>query len=323
MLAAHRAAKGKREKANVLQFFSHLEENIQILIHELENRTYQPGEYNTFNIYEPKPRMISAAPFRDRVVHHALLNVIEPLFERSFIFDSYANRVGKGTHCAIRRYQKFLRSHEYVLKCDIKKYFASIDHEILKVLLRKRVADKKVLWLIDVIIDNSNHQENVIDYFPGDDLFTPLSRRKGLPIGNLTSQFYANVYLNQLDHFVKEILHCPAYIRYVDDFVLFSNLKSQLKEWLDQLSCFLIKLRLKLNTTHCSIYPARIGGRFLGQLIFRTHRRLASDNVKRFKKRLRKWQNRKPANVQQCIASWVGHAKQADTEQLLMSLGLF
>jgi retron-type reverse transcriptase len=173
LLAAQKAAAGKRERFYVMDFFYRLEENLWRLQEELAGKTYRPSQYSTFQIYEPKPRMISAAPFRDRVVHHALINVIGPLFERSFIFDSYANRVDKGTHRAIRRYQHFLRNYRYVLKCDIKKYFPSIDHQILKTLIRRRIADTQTLWLIDAIIDGSNPQEPVHDYFPGDDLFTP------------------------------------------------------------------------------------------------------------------------------------------------------
>ncbi len=219
LLAAHKAAKGKRENANVLNFFFKLEENLFQLGEELTRQSYRPGSYSTFRIYDPKPRMISAAPFRDRVVHHALINIIEPFFKRSFIFDSYANRVGKGTHKAIRRYQEFLRRYNFVLKCDIKKYFPSIDHEILKQLIRRTIFDQKTLWLLDTIIDGSNPQAPILDYFPRDELFTPFIRRKGLPIGNLTSQFFANVYLNPLDHFVKENLRCQGYLRYVDDCV--------------------------------------------------------------------------------------------------------
>jgi len=157
--------------------------------------------------------MISAAPFRDRVVHHALMNVVQPVLERCLIHDTYANRIGKGTHKAIHQYQHFLRQYKYVLKCDIKKYFPSIDHEILKNLFRRFIADQDTLWLMDAVVDHSNAQIEVLDYLEGDDLFTPLERRKGLPIGNLTSQIFANIFLNPFDHFVKEVLHCRAYLR--------------------------------------------------------------------------------------------------------------
>ncbi|MEK7728837.1 MAG: reverse transcriptase domain-containing protein [candidate division KSB1 bacterium] len=323
LLAAHKAAQGKRERPYVLLFFERLEDNLWRLQEELEAQTYRPGQYSTSRIYAPKPRLISAAPFRDRVVHHALINVIGPLFERSFIFDSYANRVGKGTHRAIRRYQHFLRLYEYVLKLDFKKYFPSIDHEILKALLRRRIGDLKALWLIDAIIDGSNEQESPMDYFAGDDLFTPITRQRGLPIGNLTSQFFANVYLDPLDHFIKEQLHCRAYLRYVDDSALFSQRKAELHAWREQVSVFTAEHhRIKLHHKHCYIYPARVGRHFLGQKVFRTHRLLAAVNVRSFKTRLRGWQESAPENLEQRLASWQGHAEQADTFRLRAALGL-
>jgi len=317
--AAQKAAKGKRERPNVISFFSRLEENLWDLRRELTERTYRPGRYATFSIYRPKPRMISAAPFRDRVVHHALINVIGPPLERSFIHDSYANRVGKGTHLAIRRFQWFQRRYDYVLKCDIRKYFPSIDHEILKDSLHRRIADPGALWLIDLIIDASNEQESVCDYFPGDDLLTPATRRRGLPIGNLTSQFFANLHLNPFDHFVKEHLACKAYLRYVDDFALFSNSKRQLRSWRTAVASYLQSYRLKLHSKRVQICPSLMGNRFLGQVAYRSHRRLTGENVRRFRKRLRRWERCPPKNLHARIASWVGHAQQADAEGLLRS----
>ena len=320
--AAYQAAARKKEKNYVMSFFFKLEENLYRLQDELASGGYRTGNYRTFQIYEPKARMISAAPFRDRVVHHALMNIIAPLLECGFIFDSYANRIGKGTHKAISRYREFLNINEYVLKCDIKRYFPSIDHIILKALIRKRISCKETLRLIDIIIDGSNPQEKIYDYFPSDTLFTPFERRKGLPLGNLTSQLFANYYLNPLDHFIKETLVCKWYLRYVDDFALFSDSKKQLWEWKREICLFLKSFRLKLHPTACHIFPGKHGGRFLGQLVFCTHQRLASDNVRKFKKRLRHWIKYPPPNLQQRIASWVGHARQADTYLLLKSLEL-
>jgi len=290
------------------------------------DRSYQPGAYDSFYIYEPKKRLISAAPFRDRVVHHALCNVIAPLFESSFIFDTYANRIDKGTHRAIKRFQKYLRSYRYVLKCDIKKYFPSIDHEILKAEIRRKIADQQTLWLIDLIIDSSNPQEPVLDYFPGDDLLTPIERRKGLPIGNLTSQFFANVFLNRFDHFVAEVLGLSAYIRYVDDSVTFSDYKNELVEVLYKSEKFLAPFRLKLKHSKCHIFRTDVGIEFLGQRVYPTHRLLKKSNVKRFCKRLSKFELKivsgemSRQEAQQRIASWLGHARQADTFRLRRSL---
>lgn len=216
--AARKAQRSKRFRPNVLAFNYTLEDQLLRLQHELQTQTYQPGDYRTFRIFEPKPRLISAAPYRDRVVHHALCNIIVPIFEQTFIDDSYANRSGYGTHRALRRFTKFARSHRLILQCDVQKYFPSIDHEILKAVIRRKIKCPETLWLIEQIIDRSNEQDPVLHYFPGDTLLTPNERRKGLPIGNLTSQFFANCYLNGLDHFVKEDLKAKCYLRYVDDF---------------------------------------------------------------------------------------------------------
>ena len=320
--AAQKAAKGKRENQSVLLFFNYLEENLWELISALQNKTYQPGSYKTFSIYKPKPRLISAAPFRDRVVHHALISVVGPILERSFIFDTYANRTAKGTHKAIERYQYYLKKYDYVLKCDIRKYFPSIDHEILKSKLRNKISCRDTLWLIDTIIDNSNLQAEHVPYFPGDDLFAPYERRRGLPIGNLTSQCFANYYLSFLDHYVKEVLRCKGYVRYVDDCVLFSNAKSELWEWKEALELYLQKFRLILNAQRTELYPSTEGKCFLGQKVFQSYRLLPAENVRRAKKRLQCSIFSKPETIQQRLAGWVGHASQANTRNLLRSLGL-
>ena len=163
----------------MLEFNYRLEQELETLQTELTTKTYCPGPYRTFEIKEPKARMISAAPYRDRVVHHALCQVIIPIFERTFIGDSYANRLGFGTHRARRRFTGFCRSSRYVLQCDVRKYFPSIDHEILKTLIRRKMKCRDTLWLIDTIIDHSNEQDAVRDYFPGDDLLSPFQRRRG------------------------------------------------------------------------------------------------------------------------------------------------
>lgn len=217
LAAAEKACKGKRFRPPVAAFHFDLERHLWRLHQELADKTYRPGPYRTFFIHEPKRRQISAAPYRDRVVHHALTRVLEPIFERSFVHDSYACRKGKGTHAAVRRSQEFARRHRYVLKADIRKFFPSIDHAILKALLARKVKDPHVLWLAGLLIDGSNPQEGVCDWFAGDDLFAPAQRCRGLPIGNQTSQFFANVYLDPLDHFVKERLEIEGYTRYVDD----------------------------------------------------------------------------------------------------------
>lgn len=179
--AAERARKGKRFRPAVASFHFHLEPELLALHQELATKRYRPGAYRTFFIQEPKPRQISAAPYRDRVVHHALVNVLEPLYEPTFIHDSYACRKGKGTHAAVKRCQQFARRFRYVLKADIQKFFPSLDHECLKALVARKVKDSDVLWLVSQIIDHSNPQEEVQNWFPGDDLFTSGERRRGHP----------------------------------------------------------------------------------------------------------------------------------------------
>ena len=164
--AAHSAARGKRFKPGVARFVFDLERQLLLLHEELASKTYRPGPYRTFTIYEGKTRQISAAPFRDRVVHHALTGVLEPIFERSFIFDSYACRKGKGTHAAVDRCQQFARRYRYVLKADVRKFFPSIDHQILKTLITRKIKDPDVLWLVGLIIDHSNPQAPGADVVP-------------------------------------------------------------------------------------------------------------------------------------------------------------
>ena len=229
--AARKASLRKGRMESVARFRTALEPALLAIQSELLGKTYQPGGYRTKIITRPKVRMISAAPFRDRVIHHALCNVVMPLFERKMISDQYSNRKGKGTHAAIRRAQHFCRRFRYVLKCDVRKYFPSIDHAVLKTTMRKTIRCRDTLWLLDTILDASNAQEQVCTLFPGDDLAEAAGRRVGLPIGNLTSQWFACIHLDPLDHWVKESLGCHGYVRYVDDFLLFSDDKEQLAQW--------------------------------------------------------------------------------------------
>jgi hypothetical protein len=195
-LAFQKAAKGKRGNPEVAGFEFSLEPNLWALHRELTELRYHPGAYRSFYIRDPKLRLISAAPFRDRVVHHALCNVTEPLFDRSFIGDSYANRVGKGSHAALDRAQAFSRRYKFVLQCDIQQFFPAVDHACMKALFRRKIGDPLVVWLADRIIDNGAgvlRDEYRMSYYPGDELFA-IDRPRGLPIGNLTSQLWANIY---------------------------------------------------------------------------------------------------------------------------------
>ena len=320
--AADTARKGKRYRPAVAAFHFDQERELWKLHEELASKTYQPGEYRSFFIYEPKERQISAAPYRDRVVHHALTGVLEPIFEKTFIADSYACRKGKGTHAGVKRCQEFARQYRYVLKADIQKFFTSLDHEIVKALIARKIKDPNVLWLVNRIIDHSNPQEEILNYFHGDNLFTPGERRRGIPIGNQTSQFFANAYLDPLDHFVKDRLGIKGYVRYVDDFLVFSDDKSHLADVRDQIREFLIRLRLRLHAKKNVIFPVNDGIRFLGYRVFPTHRLLPKENVRRFRRRVRVMQEEYAAGrasfaeVYQRLISWSGHAKQANTYRL-------
>ena len=195
LLSFKQAAKGRRGRASVAEFERQLETALPQLRAEMLEGHYQPGQYVSFTIHDPKKRLISAAPFRDRVVHHALVNMIEPIFEPKFIYDTYANRRGKGTHKALDRCTFYMRRFKYVLALDVTQFFPSIDHEILLTYLRKYIQNEKVLGLCQNILHSGAsilRDEYEAVYFPGDDLFS-ITRQRGLPIGNLTSQFLANV----------------------------------------------------------------------------------------------------------------------------------
>ena len=290
LLAAFRqAVKGKRHKSSAAGFEFQVADRLLQLQGELTNFTYQPGEYVHFMIHEPKQRKISAAPFRDRVVHHAICNVIEPIFETQFIADSYANRKEKGTHRAIDRLQEFAQQYRYVLRCDIVKHFPSLDHEILLQILQQTIHDQSLLWLMERIIQSGcgileNQYE--MKFFPGDDLFA-VNRPRGLPIGNLTSQFWSNVYLTPLDYFVQRDLGCLAYLRYVDDFALFSDSKRQLYEWKQAIIKFLGGLRLTIHEPQAQVIPSRHGIPWLGFVVYPTRRLIKARNVVKFSRRLR------------------------------------
>ena len=236
--AAQRAIRGKRRKPGAAAFQFGLERELLRLERELNDRSYRPGRYIEIQLTKPVPRLVSAAPFRDRVVHHALIDVVGPIFEAGFIGASFANRIGKGTHKAVAAYEHYRDRYAHVLRCDIYRYFPSIDHAVLKRDFRRRIVCERTLWLMDRIVDFSNRQEPVHLHFPGDDLLSPLERRRGLPIGNLTSQFAANVYLDPLDHFCTEVLRAP-YVRYVDDFALFADDAEVLAEWRVRIADFL------------------------------------------------------------------------------------
>ena len=309
--SARRAALGKRYRDSTADFNFHLEKDVEILRRELADGTYRHGAYRSFMIHEPKKRMISAAPFRDRVVHHAAHDIIEPLIDKTFIHDSYACRQGKGTHKAVDRAQSFLRANRFCLHGDIRKYFPSIDHGILKAMFAKRIVDKKLLWLLTEIVDSAPN------------LGAYVGRPKGLPIGNLTSQFFANLYLNELDYFVKFELRLRYYLRHMDDFLIFSSDKTCLIEIRNRIRDFLgSELKLELHKSKSQIYETAKGVKFLGFRLYENYRRLAADNVRRFRERLRgfvdSFRKGSIAAVKICdsVRCWTAHSRYADTVRL-------
>jgi retron-type reverse transcriptase len=322
LAAARTAMRGKLSTAAAARFHARWESHAVLLHEELSAGTWRPGRYTYFDIHEPKLRRVAAAPFRDRVVHHALCAVIEPIFESGFIFDSYANRVAKGTHAAVARYERFRDRSAHVLRCDIYRYFPSIDHAILKADLRRRIACERTLWLIDAIIDGSNPQEPVHLHYPGDDLFTPWARRRGLPLGNLTSQFFANLYLDGLDHFCTEVLRPQGYLRYVDDFALFGDDPAMLDAWRQRIGGYLAGRRLTLHPRKTMIRPAAEPAAFLGYVLAPGRRWLPEDNVRRFRNRWRGLRDRVRAGTlpeqeaARRVRSWIAHAEHAQAWRL-------
>lgn len=320
-LAYRKARKGKRGRAQPSQFERVQDDELLSLQEELLAFTYKPGAYHSFYIHDPKKRLISAAPFRDRVVHHALCRVIEPIWERRFIHDSYANRIGKGTHRALDRAQAYARKYEFVLQCDVKQFFPSIDHAILSAEFARLIRDEQTLWLCDQILQSGAgvlSGDYEMEYFEGDDLLAA-SRSRGLPIGNLTSQFWANVYLNGFDHFVKRELKCPAYLRYVDDFILFSNDKRKLAHWRGEIIRKLAELRLTLHEESAQIFPTRTGIPFLGFRVYPEYRRVKRRKVVHFRRKLRRLLEDYSAGgfsferLDSSIRGWINHVRYADS----------
>lgn len=321
LLAFRKAAKGRRRRASVAEFDLNLAENLLKLQTELKEGRYHPGGYTSFHIHDPKKRLISAAPFRDRVVHHALVNLIEPIFERKFIYDTYANRKGKGTHKALDRATQFMRRFEYVLSMDICQYFPSIDHQVLQENLFQSVQEARTKNLCRQIIASGQgvlQEEYEMVFFPHDTLFSA-NRPRGLPIGNLTSQFFANIYLSPLDHFIKRKLKCKGYLRYVDDMLLFANSKKELHKWRKEIILFLENLRLNIHENSAQPRPVRIGVPFLGFQVFPDYRRLKRRKAIHARRRLKALSAQYRAGeidkekINGSVQAWIAHAEHGDT----------
>ncbi len=304
-LAAKKAFRGHRNTTEVARFYFHLETEIFRLQQELIAGVYNPRPLHSFEIFEPKRRLICAAHIRDRITHHAICNVMEPIFERTLIFDTYACRRGKGTHAAIERAQQFARRATCFAKCDIRKYFASIDRVILKRLLRRKIKDARLLQLLDSIIDQP----------------VPESQAgRGMPIGNLTSQHFANFYLTELDHYIKERLRVKGYLRYMDDFLIFGWDKGELKKAISTIRIFLKeRLSLELKEETLRLAPVRVGFEFLGFRVFPNLIRVDRKKWTRFKRKVRNLESAylqsemSESELAMRVSSRVAHLLHADT----------
>jgi len=320
-LAFGKAACGKRRRGSAAAFEHQVADRLIALQAELCSKAYRPGPYCHFFIHEPKRRKISAAPFRDRVVHHALCNLIEPVFNARFSEHSYANRIGKGTHSAVNRLQHLARQYRYVLRADVVQHFPSVDHAILSAKLARAVRDEDVLWLADVILASGAGvlaDEYRMRYFAGDDLLAGC-RPRGLPIGNLTSQFWSNVYLNDFDWFVQRELGCGAYLRYVDDFALFSDSKTKLYAWKEAVIARLANERLTIHEAATQVLPTSCGIPWLGFVVYPTLRLLKRRNAvnftRRFECNLGAYEAGKIsfAELDASVQGWINHVRYADT----------
>ncbi|MGC9602916.1 MAG: reverse transcriptase domain-containing protein [Minisyncoccia bacterium] len=303
----------KRGKPDVQSFEWNLERNIFQLHRDLKSKTYKHGPYKGFYITDPKLRHIHKATVRDRILHHAVFSVVNPVFEPTFIPTSFSCRVGFGTHKGVEVLEKIMRevsrnnTHPcFVLKCDVRKFFDSVSHEILLSIIKKRIKDVDALWLLESIVRS-------YESAPG----------KGIPIGNLTSQLFANVYMNELDQFVKHRLKVKHYVRYTDDFALVSESPEELEKLLNPISEFLEnELALKLHPNKSILRSVCQGVDFLGYVIFPHHRLIRSKTkhrmFKKMEERMKKYETRKISKLsfEQSIQSYLGVLSHANTRRL-------
>lgn len=312
--AYKKARKHKTLKPYVIEFEKNLRENLLLLRSELLLHCYRPKPLVDFIVHDPKTRKISKSDFRDRIVHHALCNIIEPIFDKAFIYDSYANRIGKGTLKAVQRFDLFKRKASrndtltcYVLKADIRRYFENISHRTLMQIIQKKIADKRVLWLIKTILTN----------------YTASQPGKGMPLGNLTSQFFANVYLNELDCLVKNEIRAEYYIRYVDDFVILYTDKNLLQDYALRINMFLKEnLQVEIHPDKSKVITLDRGIGFLGFRVFYNHRLLKKSNLRKMRSRLQSLKKEYNKGlmcydeVYASIEGWMAYAGHANTYNL-------
>ncbi len=329
ILAYRKARKGKTKKDYVKEFEKDLIKNLLDLQKELQEQTYQPQPLKTFILRDPKTRTISKSDFRDRIIHHAVVIILEPIFDKTFIYDSCANRIGKGNLFALNRLYYFARKisgngkiarnnfndnnyvYGYCLKADIKHYFQEVNHEILISLIKRKISDEKVIWLIRRILGNLpcgkiEGGERNLD-------------RKGMPLGNLTSQFFANVYLNELDYFVKHKLKAKYYIRYVDDFVILNGSKKKLNFWKEEINKFLRKkLKIELHPDKSRIISLSRGIDFVGFRNFYYFRLLRKRNFRGILNKIKKYKLGRISKekILESFQGWNAYAKWSNSFKL-------
>ena len=263
-LAARRTRRGKRYRQYAERFELRRETILRDIQQELRSGAWRPRAMREFTIHDPKERLISAPSYRDRVVHHALCNVIGPILERSMVAHTFSCRAGLGTRAAREHCHRLVRTRRYVLKMDVRHYFPSIDHRMLKEKLRRHIKCGPTLALADTIIDAWQTPGGDPVWFLGDDLLAPAERPRGLPIGALTSQLFANLYLSRIDHLIKEQLGPSGYARYTDDLLLFDDDKARLHEMRARLLAEFAAERLRPHPTKCRVHACREGVPFLG-----------------------------------------------------------
>lgn len=330
--AFYLARRGNRYKSMAMDFDFNLEINLSKISWELFNGKYRPLPYKYFIVRDPKTRNIAAPHFRDRVVQHSLVSAIEPIFDKKFIYDSYACRKGKGTHFGLKRLKKFLQAARtcfgkdadiYVLQCDIRKYFQSVSWDILLEIMGKTIACSQTMDLIQKIVTNHSAFCGKAVRLEPDEASVSVTQRRGLPIGNLTSQLFANIYLNELDHFVKETLRERWYGRYMDDFFIISGDKEELKKVKEKIGVFLKEsLGLDLHPQKVSIKNVKEGVAFVGYRIFYDHILIRGSTLLRMQRKLkirrRQCQSGKISQkkLNQTISSFKGHLKHANAWRL-------
>lgn len=319
----------KRYRREVLKFTAHLEDYLFWLQEQLKNGTYKLGRYREFFIYEPKQRLIMAQPFKDRVVQWAIYQILHPMFAKSYITDSYACIEGRGTHSAVERLQYWLKQVDrkeqpyYYLKLDISKYFYRIDHEVLLSILNRRISDEKMIELLTIIIKSNETNFGLPPgKSPGEVKKIDRVSDRGMPVGNLSSQMFANLYLNELDQYCKRVLGIHYYVRYMDDVIILHEDKKQLHEWKGLIDSFLQeKLKLDLNDKTC-IRPVTLGIEFCGYKTWATHIKLRKSTALKMKRRLKRIQEQYARGeitmerAKQTVNSYMGILKHCDSYTL-------